>query len=170
METLVLGLRYSTKVKALLNVAERCLYLSTPVASPCRAVCQCTGRNSTRLIKWSSRDFLKWLCSNFKDTLRKSSTVKTNTVWLKRNIFCKDSHRNSTTTTTIGLNYDFITDFELNFLKILSPNLCNIPHSTMLLNLRSQTGPMPCTINTRWSTWGISPRQEKHKFFNDSGM
>lgn len=31
------------------------------------------------------------------------------------------------------------------------------PHSTMLRNLRSHTGPIPCTINTRWSTCGISP-------------
>lgn len=49
-------------------------HLSTPVASPWRAVCHWTGRNSTRLMACSSSDFLKWLCSSFSETLRKSST------------------------------------------------------------------------------------------------
>lgn len=52
-------------------------YLSTPVASPCSAVCHCTGRNSTLLMTRSSWAFLKWLCRSFSDTLRKSSTVST---------------------------------------------------------------------------------------------
>lgn len=33
----------------------------------------------------------------------------------------------------------------------------------MLLNRKSQTGPMPCTMNTRWSTWGISPSEKNSK-------
>lgn len=53
--------------------------LSTPVASPWRAECQRTGRNSTRPTRPSSWYVLKWDCINCRDISRKSSTAtKTN--------------------------------------------------------------------------------------------
>lgn len=51
-------------------------HLSTPVASPCRALCQWTGRNSTLLTLRSSKDFLKWACNSFRETVLKSSTAE----------------------------------------------------------------------------------------------
>lgn len=116
-------------------------HLSTPVASPCRAVCHWTGRNSTLLMAWSSSDFLKWLCSSFSDTLRKSSTENTRicTVYLINNV-------------TMGA-----TPTPINAMTAW-----NSPHSTMLLNLRSHTGPIPWTMNTRWSTLECSPGKYAH--------
>lgn len=111
-------------------------HLSTPVASPCRAVCHWTGRNSTLLMACSSSDFLKWLCSSLSDTLRKSSTESTRV--------CAVYLINSVTTEgTLLLANNMIEWYS--------------PHSTMLLNLRSHTGPIPWTMNTRWSTLGSSP-------------
>lgn len=40
----------------------------------------------------------------------------------------------------------------------------HLPHSTMLLNLRSHTGPIPWTMNTRWSTVESSPSKDANHF------
>lgn len=109
-------------------------HLSTPVASPCRAVCHWTGRNSTLLMACSSSGFLKWLCSSFSDTLRKSSTESARIL-------------------TVYFMYNITIESAL----ILACIAQYSPHSTMLLNLRSHTGPIPWTMNTRWSTLASSP-------------
>lgn len=59
-----------------MRITQELTHLSTPVASPWRAACHLTGRNSTRPILPSSWYCLKWFSSICREISRISFTAK----------------------------------------------------------------------------------------------
>ncbi len=150
-------------------------YLSTPVVSPCKTLCQLTGRYSTLPIMLESSLCLKWLFMRLSEAFRNSLTAAENEKNKMRKttseyffiengtIKCYMSQTWLANSSTVP-KQSTILKCGFSMYSILDNK--GSPHWTMPRRRMSQAVPIPWTMNTRWPTFSDSPTKIQQENYN----